>query len=148
MAGKSSPEGKQRRGGGYPPWSDPARARARRAGLSAEERKRLLDDFDKAVNLTASELRRWLATEASNSVGHVREGEQESVGHRSGRRIVALLGKKRSDYTDDDLAHMRKVRGYIQRHLAQRPRGDVSETRWRYSLMNWGHDPLKRGEAC
>jgi hypothetical protein len=28
-------------------------------------------------------------------------------------------------------------------HLAQRPEGDVEDTRWRYSLMNWGHDPLK-----
>ncbi len=23
-----------------------------------------------------------------------------------------------------------------------RPDGDVTGTRWRYSLMNWGHDPL------
>jgi hypothetical protein len=26
---------------------------------------------------------------------------------------------------------------------AQRPEGDVKETRWRFSLMNWGYDPLK-----
>jgi hypothetical protein len=38
---------------------------------------------------------------------------------------------------------MRKVIGFIKRHTAQRPAGDVSRTRWRYSLMNWGHDPLK-----
>jgi hypothetical protein len=37
---------------------------------------------------------------------------------------------------------MRKVVGYINRHLAQRPSGDVTDTRWRHSLMNWGHDPL------
>jgi hypothetical protein len=35
------------------------------------------------------------------------------------------------------------VVGYIHRHLAQRPSGDVSQTPWRHSLMNWGHDPLK-----
>ncbi len=111
--------------------------------MTVEERKRVLAAFDKAVNMTASELRRWLASEASNRVGYFRAGEKESVGHQSGRRIVALLGKKRGDYTDDDLAHARKVSGYVQRHLAQRPQGDVSDTRWRYSLMNWGHDPLK-----
>ncbi|HSU37880.1 MAG TPA: DUF3140 domain-containing protein [Propionibacteriaceae bacterium] len=44
--------------------------------------------------------------------------------------------------TDDDLAHMRKVNGYVKRHLAQRPQGDITDTAWRYSLMNWGHDPL------
>jgi hypothetical protein len=32
----------------------------------------------------------------------------------------------------------------VHRHLAQRPEGDVRETNWRYSLMNWGHDPLRR----
>ena len=31
----------------------------------------------------------------------------------------------------------------IGRHLAQRPWGDVTDTRWRWSLMNWGHDPLR-----
>jgi hypothetical protein len=31
----------------------------------------------------------------------------------------------------------------VGRHLAQRPWGDISATRWRWSLMNWGHDPLK-----
>jgi hypothetical protein len=36
---------------------------------------------------------------------------------------------------------MRKVVGYL--HRAQRPSGDVRETRWRYSLMNWGHDPCR-----
>ena len=44
---------------------------------------------------------------------------------------------------EDDYAHMRKVIGYVHRHTAQRPGGDVTDTRWRYSLMNWGHDPLK-----
>jgi hypothetical protein len=39
---------------------------------------------------------------------------------------------------------MRKVVGYVHRHLAQRPDGDVTDTAWRHSLMNWGHDPLKR----
>ena len=32
----------------------------------------------------------------------------------------------------------------VGRHLAQRPWGDVTDTRWRCSPMNWGHDPLKR----
>ncbi len=43
---------------------------------------------------------------------------------------------------------MRKVVGYVHRHLAQRPSGDAEGTAWRYSLMNWGHDPLaKESEA-
>ncbi|WP_231974713.1 DUF3140 domain-containing protein [Mycobacterium sp. E1747] len=30
-----------------------------------------------------------------------------------------------------------------KRHLAQRPHGNIDESTWRYSLMNWGHDPMK-----
>jgi hypothetical protein len=41
----------------------------------------------------------------------------------------------------DDYAHMRKVVGFVKRHRAQQPANVVS-SRWRYSLMNWGHDPL------
>jgi hypothetical protein len=56
---------------------------------------------------------------------------------------VGLLRRKKADLTDRDYAHMRKVVGYVRRHLAQRPKGDARNTRWRYSLMNWGHDPLR-----
>lgn len=45
--------------------------------------------------------------------------------------------------TDADYAHMRNVVGYAKRHLAQRPDGKIDDSPWRYSLMNWGHDPAK-----
>ena len=86
----------------------------------------------------------WLATDESRSVGDKGGDGGESTGHASGRRIVALLGTKAADLTDDDYGHMRKVVGYVHRHLAQRPDHDVKDSRWRYSLMNWGHDPLRR----
>jgi len=95
------------------------------------------------VNLTDRELEEWLRMDESRAVGFRRNGG-ESVGHASGRRILSLLRKRRDqDLTIDDYRHMRKVVGYVHRHLAQRPRGDVRNTRWRYSLLNWGHDPLK-----
>jgi hypothetical protein len=72
------------------------------------------DDWQSAVTMTAGQLEDWLETEESRSVGDRGGSGEESTGHASGRR----------------------------RHLAQRPSGDVSDTRWRYSLMNWGHDPL------
>ena len=46
-------------------------------------------------------------------------------------------------FTGGDIAHAQKVVGYSHRHLAQRPANDIGETPWRYSLMNWGHDPQK-----
>jgi hypothetical protein len=108
--------------------------------VSAEGLDDVWDEWRNAVNMTAKELEGWLDTDESKSVG---QGDGESVGHRSGRRIVDLLGTKKGDLTDSDVEHMRKVVGYVHRHLEQRPSGDVTETRWRYSLMNWGHDPVK-----
>ena len=101
-------------------------------------------DFAEVVNMTAGEMEKWLGTEESQAVGQ-KNGSAESTGHGSGRRIVEILRAKKSDLTDDDYAHMRTVHGYVQRHLAQEPaKEDVETSRWRYSLMNWGHDPLKR----
>ncbi|MGZ6780236.1 MAG: DUF3140 domain-containing protein [Mycobacterium sp.] len=70
--------------------------------------------------------------------------DRESTGHESGRHIIKVLKAKKSDRPDNDYAHMRKVVGYTKRHLAQRPSGNVKDTPWRYSLMNWGHDPVKK----
>lgn len=110
------------------------------------EAKETIKEFKGAVNMTVRQLAAWLETDESWEVGQKDEVGDESTGHQSGRRIVALLDKKGGDYTDDDLAHMKRVIGYVHRHLAQRPSGDITETRWRYSLMNWGHDPLKDSE--
>ncbi|GAA0905215.1 DUF3140 domain-containing protein [Pseudonocardia zijingensis] len=109
----------------------------------SDDKGQVRTDFRDAVNMTGRELERWLGTDESKSVGASGNGG-ESVGHESGRRIVELLGTKADQFTDDDYAHMRKVVGYVHRHLAQRPsEEDIEDSRWRYSLMNWGHDPLK-----
>ncbi|MFJ6001596.1 DUF3140 domain-containing protein [Arthrobacter sp. NPDC092385] len=100
--------------------------------------------WKEAVNMSASQLEEWLDTEESQSVGQKESGSGESVGHRSGRRIIEILGTKRDDLKDDDLEHMHKVVGYVHRHLAQEPsKEDIESSKWRYSLMNWGHDPLR-----
>ena len=112
--------------------------------MASEDAETVRTQFGEAVNMTAGELEKWLGTDESRSVGQDSDGSGESTGHASGRRIVDLLRTKKDDLTDDDLAHMRKVHGYVQRHLAQeRKKEDVETSRWRYSLMNWGHDPQK-----
>ena len=111
--------------------------------LHPDDEAAIRKDFAALVNLQPKELERWLDTPESRSVGTTRRGETESVGRQSGRRILAIRRKAVEDLTDADYAHMKKVIGFCRRHLAQRPAGDVSRTRWRYSLMNWGHDPLK-----
>ena len=106
----------------------------------AKSDERVIEEFNESVNMTRKELEEWLQTDESKSVG---QGEGESKGHESGRKIVEILGKNKSDYTDEDLDHMKKVNAYVKRHLGQGPSGSVEDSNWRYSLMNWGHDPLK-----
>jgi hypothetical protein len=105
------------------------------------EREETWSYFRELVNMTPADLEKWLESDDSRSAGQRQDGG-ESTGHASGRRIVAILRAEKGDLTDDDYRHMRKVVGYVRRHLAQRPSGDVRDSRWRYSLMNWGHDPL------
>ena len=109
--------------------------------MDEQERDDVYEAFRSQVNLQPKELEEWLQTDESRAVGDSDKGE--STGHRSGRRIVAIKRKKKAELTEADYEHMRKVDGYVKRHLAQRPDGDVRESAWRYSLMNWGHDPLK-----
>ncbi|MEV7995495.1 DUF3140 domain-containing protein [Streptomyces sp. NPDC086077] len=106
-----------------------------------DEKRETREAFDELVNMTPSALGDWLDTDASRAAGQHGDGG-ESTGHASGRHILDILRSKRSDLSDEDYQHMRKVVGYIRRHLAQRPSGDVRDSRWRHSLMNWGHDPL------
>lgn len=106
------------------------------------EQKEILQEFDSAVNMNAKEIKKWLKTKESSSVGQKNQ-KGKIKGRKSGKKIIKILQKDRSDYRQKDFKHMQKVVGYVHRHLAQKPSGDIEETPWRYSLMNWGHDPLK-----
>jgi hypothetical protein len=99
--------------------------------IVAKSDEQVIEEFDEVVNMSARELEEWLQTEESREVGQ-KDGGGESRGHESARRIVEILEKDRD------------VVGYVHRHQAQKPENeDIEDSRWRYSLMNWGHDPLK-----
>lgn len=109
---------------------------------SSKSKDQVWDEWTDLVNMTKSELEEWLDTEESKSVGDSDSGE--STGHKSGRRIVEIKDTRKDELTDDQWDHMATVVGYVKRHLSQGgPDDDVKHSAWRYSLMNWGHDPLK-----
>ena len=115
--------------------------------MEKDEQAEIRKDFAEAINMTPAELENWLGTDDSQRVGWKGEdgkGSGESVGHKSGKRIVEIKRTKQADLTDDDYAHMKTVVSYVHRHCAQGPADDVEHSNWRYSLMNWGHDPLKK----
>ncbi len=120
------------------------------SAMSDQDKKDTLREFKTVVNMTPAALRKWLESAESKTVGMTHEGEKvtgesqpEAVGHEMGGKILHIKATKAADLTDEDYAAMRKVVGYVHRHGKQHPHGDIADTRWRKSLMNWGHDPLK-----
>ena len=112
----------------------------------SDEAKSIKREFHEKVNMSPSEIERWLDGEKSKSVGQPGGKGGSTVGRDSANRIIAIKRKRAADLTGRDIAHMKKVNGYIARHLKQRPkksRAELRETDWTYSLKNWGHDPLK-----
>ncbi|MGB7433004.1 MAG: DUF3140 domain-containing protein [Ahrensia sp.] len=110
---------------------------------TSKSKKTVWGEWRDLVNMAPTELSDWLQTDESQSVGSD-SGDGESIGHKSGERIVDILQTDKDDLSQEDWEHMAKVVGYIKRHTAQSgPDDDVENSAWRYSLMNWGHDPLK-----
>ncbi|WP_236696121.1 DUF3140 domain-containing protein [Rhodopirellula islandica] len=109
----------------------------------SEKQEEIYEEFYDLVNMQPKEIEDWLETDESKSVGQTKDGAEESVGRQSARKIIEIKRTNKSELSDEQLDHMQKVCGYIKRHAAQEPDGDVSETDWCYSLKNWGHDPSK-----
>ncbi|KAL7959403.1 hypothetical protein V8C34DRAFT_313400 [Trichoderma compactum] len=124
-----------------------------------KDKSQVIQEFNELVNMTAKELKGWLKGDDSTSAGWEKDdGSGESVGHDSGRKIVEILesnpDKDPEKYSEDDVSHMRKVVSYCKRHLAQeekanneKPVEEVKKTKSYASLMNWGHDPIKKRKA-
>lgn len=110
--------------------------------MAGPDRDNIHRDFRGAVNMAPDELEEWLASDESRRVGWTRPGESESVGRAAGLRIARILRMAEPELGEEDYRLMRKAVGVIRRHRAQRPENVVT-SRWRYALMNWGHDPLK-----
>ena len=103
-------------------------------------------EWQSLVNMAPAELQEWLKTDARRSVEDADDGE--STGHQSGRRIVEIMRTNKGQLTDSQWEHMAKVVGDIKRHCAQGgPEKSLDTSPWRYSLMNWSHDPLKE-DGC
>lgn len=101
--------------------------------------------FARIVNMTPREIEAWHDTEQSKSVGQD-SGDGVSVGVKAGQRTIQLLRIKRMPNAED-IKHMRRVVNFINRQVLLAPRQNREISRWRYSLMNWGHDPLKLSGA-
>ena len=105
-----------------------------------KQREVIIDEFKSMINVPRDQLQRWLNTPESRKL---RFPEEPKNGKRSGEAILKILAKRQDKITSDDVDYMRRVIEFVGPRLQKRPKGDIVASNWRYSLMNWGHDPSK-----
>ncbi|GGQ76161.1 DUF3140 domain-containing protein [Streptomyces asoensis] len=100
----------------------------------------LWEDFHRAVNMTSQELAAWLRVRDADENA---EPLPEEAGTPTGQHVLAILQKRRTDLTDDDIRVMYRVVDTVtaQADPENEPRAEDARTRRR--LMTIGHDPLK-----
>ena len=100
----------------------------------------LWDEFHIVVNMTSRELSEWLRTSAA---GERAEELPDQAGRSLGQRVEAILGKRRSDLTDDDIDAMTKVIDTVRSQRRDDLEPTAGDDHWRHRLMSIAHDPLK-----
>lgn len=100
----------------------------------------LWDDFHALVNMTSRELREWLATAAA---GTDSDPLPDQAGDDRSRRVLEILGRRRTDLTGDDIAVMRSVVDEVRSQRGEDLESTAGDDEWRRRLMSIGHDPLK-----
>ncbi|MFI9803299.1 DUF3140 domain-containing protein [Streptomyces sp. NPDC052301] len=108
------------------------------------ETEALWEDFHRVVNMTSAELAAWLRVRDSDEEA---EALPEEAGTPTGRHVLAILQKRRTDLTDDDLRVMHRVvdtvGDLVDMEDEPEPERTPQDTRRRHRLMTLGHDPLK-----
>ncbi|MFF8846412.1 DUF3140 domain-containing protein [Streptomyces sp. NPDC015127] len=108
--------------------------------VSAHVSAELWDEFHKVVNMTSRELREWLNVDAA---GEETEELPDKSGRPTGQRVLDVLGKRRTDLTEDDVQVMQRVCDIVRSQRAAELDPKAGGDDWRRSLMSIGHDPLK-----
>lgn len=107
---------------------------------------RLWQEFHDLVNVTSAQLRAWLLTESATEDGALDDTTGPAV-TGTGGRILAILGKRKVDLTEDDIDAMDDVIHRIRELLERRPPDGAGDDVWRRALLDLGHDPLREGPA-
>ncbi|WP_378740664.1 DUF3140 domain-containing protein [Nocardia brasiliensis] len=100
----------------------------------------LWDEFHRVVNMSSRELRDWLRTE---SAGPDAEALPDRSGPQLGQRVLAILGKRRTDLVAEDIDAMRAVVDEVSAARRSDLEPVAGQAHWRHRLMSVGHDPLK-----
>jgi hypothetical protein len=100
----------------------------------------LWEEFHRAVNMTSQELAAWLrvsdATEATEPL-------PDQAGAPTGQHVLAILQKRRTDLTDEDVRVMYRVVDTVEAQADVENEPEAEDSDRRHRLMTIGHDPLK-----
>ena len=108
--------------------------------MAAQVDDALWNEFHSLVNMTSRELQDWLATDDAKEESEPATGP---VGTPTGRAVLAVLGKRRTDLTEHDVSTMRRVVDRVRAERGTDPEPKAGQAGWRRKLMRIGHDPLK-----
>lgn len=108
--------------------------------MTAQVSDELWDEFHTVVNMSSRELQEWLDVQ---SAGPESEEVPDRAGPPAGRQVLRLLGKRRTDLTDEDAATMQRVVEVVRSQRGVSAGPQAGGAGWRHGLMNIGHDPLK-----
>lgn len=103
----------------------------------------LWEEFHRVVNMTSRELSEWLRVRSADEDYEV---PPDQAGTETGQRVVHILGKRRTDLTDKDVAVMEKVVAKVHAERRDDLEPTAGQPGWRHKLMTMGHDPLKPAE--
>ena len=106
----------------------------------APELDALWEDFHRTVNMTSQELAAWLRV---RDAGEETEPLPDEAGTATGQHVLAILQKRRTDLTDDDVRVMYRVVDTVGDLVDVADEPEPESTRRRHRLMTLGHDPLK-----
>ena len=104
----------------------------------------LWEEFHRVVNMTSRELSEWNRTRTATEEA---EPLPDEAGTSLGHRVAAILAKRRTDLTDDDVDAMTKVVDVVHRERRDDLEPTAGDDHWRRRLMSIGHDPLKPPRA-
>ncbi|MET7475273.1 DUF3140 domain-containing protein [Streptomyces sp. NPDC005648] len=100
----------------------------------------LWDDFHRVVNMTSQELAAWLRVSDADETS---EPLPEHAGTPTGQHVLAILQKRRTDLTDDDIQVMYEVVDTVEAQTDRENEPEAEDDRHRHLLMTLGHDPLR-----
>ena len=100
----------------------------------------LWEDFHRAVNMTSQELAAWLRV---NDADESTEPLPDQAGPPTGQHVLAILQKRRTDLTEDDIQVMYTVVDTVEEQTDAENEPEAEDSDRRHRLMTIGHDPLK-----